>query len=118
MKKLVLLFVAAAGFAQAGVYSVTAFGAKADCATDCTAAIQKAIDRAAADGGGTAFVPGGGVYRTYTLHLKSNVELKVDRGATLKGIRSSRRRTCGGGTVRYAGTPARCSTPSGRRTWR
>ena len=81
MKKLLLLSVAAvAGFAQAAVYSVTALGAKADGATDCTAAIQKAIDRAAADGGGTAFIPGGGVYRTYTLHLKSNVELKVEIG--------------------------------------
>ena len=85
MKKLFLLFVAAAGFARAAVFTVTDFGAKADGVTDCTAAIQTAIDRAAAAGGGTALIPGGGVYRTYTLHLKSNVELKVDRGATLKG---------------------------------
>ena len=71
--------------ACAAEYDVAAFGAKADGTTDCTAAIQKAIDRAAEAGGGTVLVPGGGVYRTYTLCLKSNVELKVDRGATLKG---------------------------------
>ena len=86
MKNTVLfVFALTALGACAAAYDVTSFGAKADGTTDCTAAIQKAIDRAAADGGGTAFVPGGGVYRTYTLHLKSNVELKVDRGATLKG---------------------------------
>ena len=86
MNRTIFAVVAFAAVAAAGaVHDVTSFGAKADGTTDSTAAIQKAIDRAAADGGGTAFVPGGGVYRTYTLHLKSNVELKVDRGATLKG---------------------------------
>ena len=85
MNKILLVVALSASVVSAAVLDVTSFGAKADGTTDSTAAIQKAIDRAAADGGGTALVPGGGVYRTYTLHLKSNVELKVDRGATLKG---------------------------------
>ena len=86
MNRKISAVVAFAAVAAAGaVHDVTSFGAKADGTTDSTAAIQTAIDRAAAAGGGTALIPGGGVYRTYTLHLKSNVELKVDRGATLRG---------------------------------
>ena len=64
---------------------VTRYGAKPDGATDNTAAIQKAIDDCAAKGGGRILVPGGGKYVTYTLNLKSNVELHIDRGATLLG---------------------------------
>ena len=70
---------------RAGIFDVTAFGAKADDATDNTAAIQKAIDTCSAKGGGRVLVPGGGIYQTYTLNLKNNVELHIDRGATLKG---------------------------------
>ena len=64
---------------------VTAYGAKADGTADNTAAIQKAIDACSAKGGGRVVVPGGGTYVTYTLNLKNNVELHIDRGATLLG---------------------------------
>ena len=64
---------------------VTRYGAKPDGMTDNTAAIQKAIDECAAKGGGRVLVPGGGKYVTYTLNLKDNVELHIDRGATLLG---------------------------------
>ena len=66
-------------------FDVTKYGAKPDGATDNTAAIQKAIDECSAKGGGRVLVPGGGKYVTYTLNLKDNVELHIDRGATLLG---------------------------------
>ena len=71
--------------ATAAEYDATRYGAKPDGATDNTAAIQKAIDDCAAKGGGRVIVPAGGKYVTYTLNLKSNVELHVERGATLLG---------------------------------
>jgi hypothetical protein len=66
-------------------FDVTRYGARADGATDNTASIQKAIDECGAAGGGRVVVPGGGTYMTYTLNLRSNVELHIGRGATLKG---------------------------------
>ncbi len=63
---------------------VTQFGAKPDGSTDSTAAIQKAIDACSAEGGGRVLVSGG-VFKTYTLNLRNNVDLHIDRGATLKG---------------------------------
>ena len=74
-----------AGMVSARTFDVTEFGAKADGTTDNTAAIQKAIDACHAAGGGMVLVPGGGTYVTYTLNLKSNVRLEIDRGATLLG---------------------------------
>jgi len=71
--------------ANARTLDVTAYGAKPDGATDNTAAIQKAIDDCSAAGGGRVLVPGGGVYKTYTLNLKNGVDLHLERGATLKG---------------------------------
>ena len=68
-----------------GVFDVRRHGAKGDGVTDDTAAIQRAIDACSAKGGGRVLVPGGGVYKTYTLNLKNNVDLHIDRGATLKG---------------------------------
>ena len=82
----VVAAVAIAGLSvRAATYDVTRYGARPDGATDNTAAIQKAIDDCAAKGGGRVLVPGGGKYVTYTLNLKDNVELHIDRGATLLG---------------------------------
>ena len=67
---------------NAAEFNVTCYGAKPDGTTDNTAAIQKAIDDCAAKGGGRVLVPGGGRYMTYTLNLRNNVELHIDRGAT------------------------------------
>ena len=64
-------------------FPVTDFGAKGDGTTDCTAAIAKAI-AAAHDAGGGRVVVTGGVFLTGAVHLKSNVNLYVAEGTTLK----------------------------------
>ena len=63
---------------------ILAYGAALDGASDSTAAIQAAIDACAAAGGGRVSIPPG-LFRTYTLHLKSHVELHLEAGAVLKG---------------------------------
>src|SRR5689334_12150451 len=59
------------------------FGAKGDGVTDCTAAFRRAIDECARAGGGRVVVPDG-AYLTGAIHLKSNVNLEVSDGATIK----------------------------------
>jgi polygalacturonase len=65
------------------VFNVKDFGAKGDDATIDTAAIQAAID-ACAKNGGTVLLDGG-VFMSGMITLKSNVHLKIDANATLKG---------------------------------
>jgi unsaturated rhamnogalacturonyl hydrolase len=65
-------------------FVITDHGAKAG-GEDCTAAIAKAIAAANAAGGGRVVVPAG-VFHTAAIHLKSNVNLHVAEGATLKFI--------------------------------
>jgi polygalacturonase len=57
--------------------------AKADGQTDCTAAFRRAIDQCSKAGGGRVVVPKG-TYLTGAIHLKSNVNLEVSEGATIK----------------------------------
>ena len=64
------------------VYDVRAFGAAGDGKTLDTPAINKAIDTAAAAGGGTVFFPAG-EYLSVSIHLKSHVSLYLDQGATI-----------------------------------
>jgi polygalacturonase len=64
-------------------YNILDFGARGDARANDAAAIQRAIDTCAAAGGGTVLVPAGRTYRSGGLALKSNVELHVERGATL-----------------------------------
>jgi polygalacturonase len=65
-----------------GWLSVRSFGATGDGKTLDTAAINRAIDAAALAGGGTVFFPAG-TYASYSIHLKSNVALYLDQGATI-----------------------------------
>jgi polygalacturonase len=64
------------------VYSVRDFGAKGDGKTLDTAAINQTIDSAAKAGGGTVLFPAGD-YLSVSIHLKSNIALYLDQGATI-----------------------------------
>jgi polygalacturonase len=71
-------------------FDITRFGAKGDGKTDCTDFIRKAIDACSKAGGGRVVVPEG-VFLTGAIHLKSNVNLHVTQGATLKFSREPSR---------------------------
>ena len=60
------------------------FGAAGDGKTLDSAAIQKAIDAAVADGAGKVVVPGG-TYLCGTIVLKSNLTFHLDEGAEIRG---------------------------------
>ena len=68
--------------ARAMSYDVRAFGAKGDGKTLDTIAINKTIDAAAAAGGGTVNFPAG-TYLSVSIHLRSNITLQLDQGATI-----------------------------------
>ena len=68
--------------AAEGIFDVKTFGAKGDGATIDTPAVNKAIEAAAAAGGGTVFFPAGN-YLCFSIHLKSNIGLHLDEGATI-----------------------------------
>lgn len=70
------------------VYSVMKFGATGDGKTLDTAAINKTIDAAAAAGGGTVYFPAGN-YLSVSIHLKSNISLYLDQGATIIAANTS-----------------------------
>jgi polygalacturonase len=77
-----LLLVVDIAIAQTPFYNIKNYGAKGDGTTVDTRAIEKAINTAAAAGGGTVFFPAGN-YLSVTIHLKSNIALYLDQGATL-----------------------------------
>jgi polygalacturonase len=66
-------------------FKITDYGAVADGKADNTEAIRKAVAACNAAGGGRVVVTPG-VFLTGAIHLKSNVNLHVAEGATLKFI--------------------------------
>jgi polygalacturonase len=66
----------------AGIYDVRAFGAVGDGKTIDSPAINKAIETAAAAGGGTVRFPAG-IYLSYSIRLKSNITLYLDSGCKI-----------------------------------
>jgi polygalacturonase len=65
------------------LFNVRDFGAKGDGFAKDTAAIQAALDRASASGGGVVSMPAG-TYLAGTIHLRSNVTVELTGGAVLK----------------------------------
>ncbi len=63
-------------------YPITNYGAVADGKTDCTEAFRKAIEACNKEGGGRVVVPEG-KFLSGAIHLKSNVNLHVSKGATI-----------------------------------
>ncbi|HLP36059.1 glycoside hydrolase family 28 protein [Lacibacter sp.] len=68
----------------ARIYNVQDFGAKGDGITLNTKSIQAAIDKCAAEQGGTVLIPGGD-FMSGTLELKSNVTLHIAAAGKLLG---------------------------------
>ena len=67
---------------DANVFDVQEYGAVGDGKTLDTPAINKAIEGAHAEGGGIVYIPAG-TYLCFSIHLKSNVGLYLDHGATI-----------------------------------
>ena len=70
---------------SAAVYDVRDYGAKGDGSANDTPAVNKAITAANSAGGGTVRFPAGSYRSKNTIHMKSNVTLQVDTGATIQG---------------------------------
>lgn len=64
-------------------YDVAKFGAVGDDKTDCTKAFASAIDQCSKSGGGIVVVPEGS-YLTGAIHLKSNVNFHLSKGAIIR----------------------------------
>jgi polygalacturonase len=79
------LLVAGPSASAADTFNVRDYGAKGNGSANDTAALQKAIDAAAAAGGGTVRVPSGTYKSANSLHLKSRITIQLDSGATIKG---------------------------------
>ncbi len=74
-------------FAQAkqnpqNFYNVKTYGARGDGKVLDTDAINKTIETAAKNGGGTVFFPAG-IYLSFSIHLKSNITIYLDNGAMI-----------------------------------
>lgn len=68
--------------ASAAVHDVRDYGAKGDGVAIDSPAINAAIQSASSRGGGTVLVPSG-VYRCYSIHMASHVDLHLEKGACI-----------------------------------
>jgi polygalacturonase len=82
--------------AEFGIVNVRSFGALGDGRAIDSPAINRAIDAAAAAGGGTVYFPAG-IYASYSIRLKSHISLFLDQGATILAASTPLEGTIGGG---------------------
>ncbi|MCB9283837.1 MAG: glycoside hydrolase family 28 protein [Lewinellaceae bacterium] len=66
------------------IFDITEYGAKADGRTDCLPAFKAAIEACHTAGGGMVLTPAGDYFVKGPIHLKSNVNLHLAEGATVK----------------------------------
>ena len=71
-------------------FEITRYGAVGDAAKDCTEALAQAIAACNQAGGGRVLVPAG-VFMTAAIRLRSNVNLHLAAGATLRFVRDPKR---------------------------
>ena len=85
MKKLFLfaLCLILTHLSWAKTYDIKKLGADATGKKACTELINKTIDKAAQEGGGTIYFPAG-TYLTATIEMKSNITLHIESGATIR----------------------------------
>jgi len=74
--------------AAKSLYNVRDYGAVGDGTNLDSPAINAAIDAATQAGGGTVFLPAG-TYLSGSIHLRSNIQIFIDAGATLLGAPQS-----------------------------
>jgi len=68
---------------NASIYNMKELGADPTGNSICTALINQTILKAHQDGGGTLYFPAG-TYLTATIRMKSNIELRLEAGATIR----------------------------------
>ncbi|MGC9670802.1 glycoside hydrolase family 28 protein [Planosporangium sp. 12N6] len=79
---------AAPAVGVAATYNIRSYGAKGDGNANEASAFEKAITAANAAGGGIVQVPSGTYKVASTVHLRSNVTIQLDSGATVRGAGS------------------------------
>ena len=86
MLRLILIYLLLnfAAFKDAKQFNIINYGAKGDAITLNTNTIQKAIDDAHANGGGTVIIPKG-IFLSGSIFLKTGVTLQLEKGGTLLG---------------------------------
>jgi polygalacturonase len=78
---------ASAAFPAGAIFDIRAYGAVGDGKTVCSPAINKAIEAAAAAGGGTVFFPAG-IWLSFSIRLKSHVSLYLSQGCIIEAAAS------------------------------
>lgn len=73
------------GVAGAATFNVRDYGATGNGSSNDTPAIQRAIDAASNAGGGTVLFPSGTYQSRNTIHMRSDITMQLDAGATLRG---------------------------------
>jgi len=63
-------------------FNIAAYGAVGDGTKDCSQALKQAIDACSRAGGGRVVLPAGN-FLTGAIHLRSNINLHISKGATL-----------------------------------
>jgi polygalacturonase len=66
-------------------FNVRDYGATGNGSSNDTPAIQRAIDAASAAGGGTVLFPSGTYQSRNTIHMRSDITMRLNAGATIRG---------------------------------
>jgi polygalacturonase len=95
------------------VYNVRDFGATGDGTTIDSDDVNRAIDAAEANGGGTVYFPAG-YYLCYSIHLKTNITLYLDQGSWIVAANSPLPQNGGGNRGRGGQGGAAAPAPTRR----